>query len=559
MAPETTDAFEALAEVARGLGDDAATADVTALRQRIDEGRFFVACVGQFKRGKSTLINALVGDPVLPVGVIPVTAVVTVVRHGEARRVRVKTRAADWHDVPPAELASYVAEEQNPDNVKEVLAVEAYVPSPLLASGMCLVDTPGLGSVHASNTAATRDFVPHIDAALVVLGADPPISGEELGLVEEVAGEVAHLVLVINKADRLGEEDVAQARAFTSKVVAARVRGTPPEVLVVSARERRDVGPTRDWAVLVARLATLAREGGVELVAGARRRGTARLTARLARDVAEHRAALERPIDESERRLAAMTHAVDDAQRAVRQLEPLFRAEEDFIRRTLEARRESFEREARPAAEAELLARLEAAARDEAVRDEAYVLAQTIARARVEDWARSLQPDAEALYRRATGRFIALGNELLQRLGETGDAAFAELPRELEPEAGLRTAPRFYFTDLLTRAAPPAGAGILDAMRSREKAVRAAYERTVPYLAQLLETNTARLTNDLVERVRESGARLRSELASTLRAVTTGAERAIARARDARDAGEAAVRAELERLAALDARLQGLR
>jgi hypothetical protein len=178
--PPADATFEVLADVARELGDDAAAADVTALKQRLDEGRFFVACVGQFKRGKSTLINALVGDAVLPVGVIPVTAVVTVVRNGDARRVRVKTRVADWHDVPLAELASYVAEEQNPDNVKEVLAVEAYVPSPLLASGMCLVDTPGLGSVHASNTAATRDFVPHIDAALVVLGADPPISGEEL-------------------------------------------------------------------------------------------------------------------------------------------------------------------------------------------------------------------------------------------------------------------------------------------------------------------------------------------------------------------------------------------
>jgi GTP-binding protein EngB required for normal cell division len=553
------DTFEALADVARALGDDAAAADVTALKQRLDEGRFFVACVGQFKRGKSTLINTLVGDAVLPVGVIPMTAVVTVVRHGEARRVRVRTRGADWRDVPLAELASYVAEEQNPDNVKEVVAVEAYVPSALLASGMCLVDTPGLGSVHASNTAATRDFVPHIDAALVVLGADPPISGDELALVEEVAREVAHVVFVINKADRLGEEDVAQARAFTSKVVAARLRSAPPDVLLVSARERGNLGPTRDWAALEGRLASLAREGGVEIVQAARRRCTVRLASRLARDVAEHRAALERPIEQSERRLDAMSRAVDDAQRAVRQLEPLFRAEEDFIRRTLEERREAFERRARPAAEAELLAQLQAPAHDGAVRDEAYAFAQTIARKCLEDWARSVQPEAEELYRRATGRFVTLGNELLQRLSDTGDAAFAALPRELEPEAGFRTAPRFYFTDLLTRAAPPAGAGMLDAMRSREQAARAAHKRTIPYLARLLETNGSRLTNDLVDRVRESGARLRSELGSTLRAVTAAAERAITRARVSRTAGEAAVQAELERLASLDARLRDVR
>ena len=327
------DAFETLAVVARSLGDEAAAADVAALKQRIDEGRFFVACVGQFKRGKSTLINALVGDAVLPVGVIPVTAVVTVVRHGDARRVRVKTRTAGWRETPLAELASYVTEEQNHDNVKEVLAVEAYVPSPLLTSGMCLVDTPGLGSVHSGNTAATRQFVPHIDAALVVLGADPPISGEELALVEEVARQVAHVVFVINKADRLDEADVAQARSFTSKVIAEQLRRTAPDILVVSATEPARLGPTRDWAALEARLASMAREGGVELVAEARRRGILRHASRLARDVAEHRGALERPIEESVRRLEAMTRAVDDAQRAVRQLEPLFRIEEDFIRR----------------------------------------------------------------------------------------------------------------------------------------------------------------------------------------------------------------------------------
>jgi len=53
----------------------------------------------------------------------------------------------------------------------------------------CLVDTPGIGSVFAGNTATTRSFVPHIDAALVVLGADPPLSGDELALVDELGPE----------------------------------------------------------------------------------------------------------------------------------------------------------------------------------------------------------------------------------------------------------------------------------------------------------------------------------------------------------------------------------
>lgn len=556
MTARPTDAFNVLTHVARELGDDAASADLAALRQRIEEGRFFVACVGQFKRGKSTLINALVGDAILPVGVIPVTAVVTVVRYGEVRRARVKTRLEDWHDVSPAQLKGYVAEEENPDNAKQVLAVEIDVPSPLLASGMCLVDTPGLGSVHASNTAATREFVPHLDAALVVLGADPPISGEELALVDEVAREVRHVLFVINKADRLAEADVAQARAFATKVIAVRLRSESPGMFVVSATERTRTGPTRDWPALEASLATLAQERGVHLVQVARQRGVARLAMRLGRGIAEHRAALERPLEQSEQRLGAMTRAVEDAQRAIRQLESLFRIEEESIRRALEARREEFLRRTRPTASTELQRELEAVDATAAPRRQAFDLAQKIARGHLERWAVSVRPEAEDLYRRATARFVALGNDFLHRVASTGDDTFASLPREIEPEAGFRAASHFFFTEMLTLSEPSAGAGVLDAFRTRDQSVRAAHKRALPYLERLLDTNSARMTNDLVNRVRESGARLRSELVATLKAVTTTAGRAIERARASRVAGEAAVQRELKRLADLDEALR---
>lgn len=74
-----------LAALAKNLGVVRIEEEAKDLADRIVEGRFYVACLGQFKRGKSTLINALIGDPVLPVGCTPVTAVPTVVRYGETR------------------------------------------------------------------------------------------------------------------------------------------------------------------------------------------------------------------------------------------------------------------------------------------------------------------------------------------------------------------------------------------------------------------------------------------------------------------------------------------
>src|SRR5205814_10332756 len=108
----------------------------------------------------------------------------------------------------------------------------------LLASGLCLVDTPGIGSAAVENTATTRAFVLHIDAALVVLGTDPPISGDELTLVEEVAQQTGELVFVLNKADRSSVTERNEARAFCEATLAARLARPVGRILEVSAAEQ---------------------------------------------------------------------------------------------------------------------------------------------------------------------------------------------------------------------------------------------------------------------------------------------------------------------------------
>lgn len=140
-----------LAEIADGLAEASAAAEVRQLVARVSEGRFFVACVGQFKRGKSTLLDALVGEEILPTGVVPVTAVPTVLRYGNQRGARVLVDSR-WRSIRAEELSQYVSEELNPENRKRVEGVEVFLPSPLLGQGMCLVDTPGIGSVFAGNT-----------------------------------------------------------------------------------------------------------------------------------------------------------------------------------------------------------------------------------------------------------------------------------------------------------------------------------------------------------------------------------------------------------------------
>jgi GTP-binding protein EngB required for normal cell division len=552
-------ALREVADVAGSVGVDHLPAEAAALAERLAEGRFFVACVGQFKRGKSTLLNALVGEPVLPTGVVPVTTVVTVLRHGPRRAARIRLRAEGWRDIDPGAVGAYVTEGENPGNRKGVEAVEIFVPSPLLASGMCLVDTPGLGSVFADSTRVTRDFVPHIDAALVVLGADPPLSGEELTLVEEVARHTAALLFLLNKADRLSAADRDEARRFAEEVLGQRLRRPVGPLFEISATERLASGPTRDWARLEAALADLARQSGRQLVEAAAARGVDRLVERLLGAIAQHREALVRPLDESERRLAALRQAGAQAQRALRDLRPLFAAEQERLARAFEMERRVFLRQAVPEAVEELERGPLAGRTRRGWRDAAMEAARAVARRRVEAWLREVEPRAEALYAEATRRFVELANGALAALRGSGTPAVAGLPADLLTEVRFRARRQFYATDLMGVADGGIGRALVVGLAPRRLARALVRRDARAYLERLLDTNSARAANDLAERVVESRRQLESLLTALLQEITQAAEHAVQQARVHQQAGAAAVQAELARLDGLRRRVERFR
>jgi hypothetical protein len=552
LVPASTSTLDRLAALAKDAGAGAIAADADRLARRLAEGRFYVACVGQFKRGKSTLLNALVGRSVLPTGVAPVTSVVTVLRHGSELAARVRTSDGLWLPIDPAGLADYVAEAGNPENTKRVDLVEVFVPSPLLGYGLCLVDTPGIGSTLAGNTAVTRAFVPHIDAALVVLGGDPPVANEELALIGELAPRVEAMLVVLNKADRLSDPERAEARAFTDRVLRERLGDHTPEILEISAAEQFSTSaPRRDWSRLVTALATLAREAGSAIVDSAERRGTEALAHRLVREIDEHREALTRPIDESEHRIEALKKCAAEAERSLEDLGALLGVEQRRLAQTFARHRDAFLARAVPAARAELSAALATAGmpRGNALRRHAFSLAQDIYRHWVDRWRAEEQPAAERAYRDATERFVSMANVFLERLAASGDSALAAaMPRTLDPEIGFRTKGRLHYTEILSLTARSPLDWLGDLIRSRPAAVRALQQRAGAYLEHLLTTNAARVANDLDDRVLESRRRLESEVRARLRAVSESADRALHAARVEQEAGAPAVRAALARL-----------
>ena len=236
-----TNADSALADALDELAALGSTGDreqIAAVRDRLDAARLRVLVAGEAKRGKSTLINALLGRAVLPAGVTPLTAVATTVRYGGDPHAEV--RFADGHEEkqPVTALPDLVTERGNPGNRLRIAGVTVYLDAPLLTGGVELVDTPGTGSVYAWDTAAAHEALETMDAAVFVLSADPPVSAAERDLYVKVTGMSVATFTVLNKADHLDEAGLSEAAEFTSQVLAeaAEGPGAPVRIYALSAR-----------------------------------------------------------------------------------------------------------------------------------------------------------------------------------------------------------------------------------------------------------------------------------------------------------------------------------
>lgn len=545
-----------LGRLARELGAEPLAEEARELAARVSEGRFYVACIGQFKRGKSTLLNALVGHDVVPTGFVPVTAVPTVIRFGNEPHARVRMRDGAWREIAMNGLKEYVTEELNPENKKAVYGAEVFVPSPLLSSGMCFVDTPGLGSVFTGNTATTQAFIPHIDAALVVVGADPPIAGEELTLVEAIGTQVQDLILVINKADRTSDPERAAAARFTREILEKRLHRPLGEVLEVSAAERMENrGPMRDWEKLLASLHHLVEDSGRNLVRTACDRGLQRLSEQLLAIISEDRDALLRPIEESERRIEFMKETIDEAERSMHELNFLFMAEQHRISDLFVERHKRFFHSAWTDSDTEFNHELTSMPLGfgPRYRRRAMHLAQEISRRKVMPWLKPEQEEGERQYRAVAHRFVEMGNNFLKKLAGAGLSELTRMPHALDPEKGFRVRSRFTFEDFIGTAQPASPLRwladiFLPFVGGREIITNDARK----FLQHLLEVNSSRVQNDILNRIQESRDRLEVEIRKLLHEVSRIAEQALKRARRVKEEGFPAVQSAIERLDRLE-------
>jgi hypothetical protein len=203
------------------LGSQAATAykrpdlvdRLAATAKRLADPSFHVFVVGEFKQGKSSLANALLNAPVCPVDDDIATSAPTAVRYGEEASAAVLLRPPETDDggddrqepireqIPIEQVAQYVTEAANPANERRVQAVEVSIPRKLLADGLVIVDTPGVGGLGSAHSAATIGALPMADAVLFVSDASQEFTAPELEFLQTARRMCPNVICVLTKVD----------------------------------------------------------------------------------------------------------------------------------------------------------------------------------------------------------------------------------------------------------------------------------------------------------------------------------------------------------------------
>jgi GTP-binding protein EngB required for normal cell division len=207
------------------------------LSAKLAGDHFNLVVVGQFSRGKSTLMNAILGKAYLPSGIVPVTSVITAVSYGSRECVVLRQgNSILTQEIPIRELVNYVTEQVNPGNRRGITIAEVQAPVEILRRGFFFVDTPGLGSAVSENTATTLNFLPEADAIVFVTSCDAPLTQAEIIYLRECRAQVRSLFVVANKIDLAAGAERAEILNFVESKVREELNAPAQRVFAVSAR-----------------------------------------------------------------------------------------------------------------------------------------------------------------------------------------------------------------------------------------------------------------------------------------------------------------------------------
>jgi GTP-binding protein EngB required for normal cell division len=201
---------------------------ISAILDRVEDKTFEIAVFGRVSSGKSSLLNAILGTSVLPVGVTPITAVPTRIRFGEKSSVTVWFAERPSLTTDVGQLVEFATEQRNPGNSKQVSRIVVELTAERLRNGVTFVDTPGLGSLATSGAAETLAYLPRCDLGVVLIDAGSALTAEDLRTILSLQEAAIPVTVLLSKADLLTEQDQERVIRYVREHIASECRLEAP-------------------------------------------------------------------------------------------------------------------------------------------------------------------------------------------------------------------------------------------------------------------------------------------------------------------------------------------
>lgn len=522
---------------------------------RLLHNRFDIVVLGQFKRGKTTFINALLGENLLLTAIVPLTNIATRVRYAPQASARVTFLDGRTQEITLQDLELYTTEKGNPGNGKRVLLVEVELPATTLKDGTMVTDTPGIASIFEQNTKAAMEYIPQADAAIFLVNADPPISEAERTFLKEIRPYLTKLFFVQNKIDQVSPEDQEESLAFTRAVIEETMGERGIVIYPISARLALEAKLAQDPVRLRQSrfdqfeqdLHTfLQRAKGRALLASAAGKAT-RLLASLKSRAELERQTLEMDLADLVAKAEAFDRHLDDVQRARFEDKAVLRAQVGrLVAEFIDARLEALQAENLPRMRAALTAyarrphRLTALKFKEALRSHAMGLIKES----LEKWEGGEEEVLAQALKGLLRRFTDQTNALLGRIAADCEALFGVKFDLFVPEEELPADTRFYHGDWFVADGIDLAIGVAMTFVPKSIVRRRILADTSRGMAEKLNMECGRLRYDFVRRiearVHEFTASMDEHLAHAIREIREVVERTLALRQEREDEAVAA-------------------
>ncbi len=334
--------FEQLANVAEAVGMVTLARDIRTTRiPKLESERFHLVVLGEFNHGKSTFVNALLGQDVLPVGITPTTASINHVIYAPTTTARAVLLGGESRPLEPSQLKEWVTVAGG--RADEVAYVELGYPSDLLKNNVVLVDTPGVNDLNEQRAEVTYGYVPRADAVVFLLDAGQALKDSEREFLRSRVLESARdrLIFVLGKMDMLSPDERTAVLEYVKNGLA---QITPdPVVFALSARDwAKTKDPASGMPELIEYFSRFLARDRAQVILDNAAADAARTASYLENNLGVRMHAYDMDIGELEQRIGAVRVQLDTSKRKLDELHIRIEADAGSIKNQIELDLESF-------------------------------------------------------------------------------------------------------------------------------------------------------------------------------------------------------------------------